>query len=271
MKMDDELKTLSSSNMSSVLAGTMSGLRVNTPSGVPGTSATMSIRTSGSWNSTPPVYVIDGVVREKEDFDRLDVNEVDNVSVLKDAASAAIYGSRSSGGVILVTTKRGKTGKPQIHYTGSYAVESRGMEMERTTGIETAELCNYILRSRQNSAFYWDKEELEYMRHLNGGNGYDVVDEYWQNPMSTHHSLSLNGGNDRVKYFVNGSYFGQSGFLENLDYSRYNIRANLEAAVNKNLKVITQLSSSYGNKNNITYGSSSDISGIYTHIRWVLP
>ena len=271
MKMDDELKTLSSSNMSSVLAGTMSGLRVNTPSGVPGTSATMSIRTSGSWNSTPPVYVIDGVVREKEDFDRLDVNEVDNVSVLKDAASAAIYGSRSSGGVILVTTKRGKTGKPQIHYTGSYAVESRGMEMERTTGIETAELCNYILRNRKNAAYYWDDEELEYMRHLNGGNGYDVVDEYWQNPMSTHHSLSLNGGNDRVKYFVNGSYFGQSGFLENLDYSRYNIRANLEAAVNKNLKVITQLSSSYGNKNNITYGSSSDISGIYTHIRCIQP
>lgn len=76
MKMDDELKTLSSSNMSSVLAGTMSGLRVNTPSGVPGTSATMSIRTSGSWNSTPPVYVIDGVVREKEDFDRLDVKNI---------------------------------------------------------------------------------------------------------------------------------------------------------------------------------------------------
>ena len=81
LKMDDDLKTLSSSNMSSVLAGTMSGLKVNTRSGVPGTTAEMSIRTSGSWNSTPPVYVIDGVVREKEDFDRLDVNEVDNISI----------------------------------------------------------------------------------------------------------------------------------------------------------------------------------------------
>lgn len=271
MKMDDELKTLSSSNMSSVLAGTMAGLKVNTRTGVPGTSAEMSIRTSGSWNSTPPVYVIDGVVREKADFDRLDVNEVDNISILKDAASAAIYGSRSSGGVVLVTTKRGQTGKPQIRYTGSYAIEARGMEMERTTGIETAELSNYIHRNSTNSAYYWDEAELEHMRKINGGDGYDVIDEYWQSPMSTHHSLGLTGGNEKVKYFINGSYFGQSGFLEKMDYSRYNIRANLEAAVNKNLKVIAQLSSSYGNTNSISYARSSDMAGIYTHMRCIQP
>lgn len=271
VKMDGELKTLSSSNMSSVLAGTMAGLKVNTKTGVPGTSAEMSIRTSGSWNSTPPVYVIDGVVREKGDFDRLDVNEVDNISILKDAASAAIYGSRSSGGVVLVTTKRGQTGKPQIRYTGSYAIETRGMEMERTTGIETAELANYIHRNNTNSPYYWDKDELEYMRNLNGGNGYDVIDEYWQNPMSTHHSLGLSGGNERVKYFVNGSYFGQTGFLEKMDYSRYNIRANLEAAINKNLKVIAQLSSSYGDKNSISYAKSNDMAGLYTHMRCIQP
>lgn len=277
LKMDDELKTLSSSNMTAVLAGTMAGLKVNTKTGVPGTSAEMSIRTSGSWNSTPPVYVIDGVVREKADFDRLDVNEVDNISILKDAASAAIYGSRSSGGVILVTTRSGQIGKPQIRYTGSYAVETRGMEMERTTGIETAELSNYIHRNSKNSAYYWDEKELEHMRNLNGGNGYDVVDEYWQNPMSTHHSLGLSGGNERVKYFINGSYFGQSGFLDKMDYSRYNIRANLEAAVNKNMKVIAQISSSYGNVNRISYGQKSsdngvlDMSGFYTHLRCIQP
>lgn len=271
MKMDDELKTLSSSNMSSVLAGSMAGLRVNTRTGVPGTSAEMAIRTSGSWNATPPIYVIDGVVREKTDFDRLDVNEVDNISILKDAASAAIYGSRSSGGVVLVTTKQGHTGKPQIRYTGSYAVESRGMEMERTSGIETAELSNYIHRNSKNSAYYWDEAELEHMRNLNGGNGYDVVDQYWQNPKSTHHSLGLSGGNERVKYFINGSYFGQSGFLEKMDYSRYNIRANLEASVNKNLKVIAQLSSSYGNTNSISYAKSADMAGFYTYMCVIQP
>ncbi len=105
VKIDEQLRSISSSNVSSVLAGTMAGLKVNNRSGVPGESSEIAIRTAGSWNSTPPIYVIDGVVREKADFDRLDINEIDNISVLKDAASAAIYGSRSSGGVILITTR----------------------------------------------------------------------------------------------------------------------------------------------------------------------
>lgn len=217
VKIDDEIRSISSSNMSSVLAGTMAGLKVNNRTGVPGVSSDVTIRTSGSWNAASPVYVIDGVVRDKSDFDRLDVNEVENVTVLKDAASAAIYGSRSSGGVILITTRQGKLGKPQIHYTGSYAVESRGLEMERTTGIETAEMANYIHRNNKGFWAYWDDAELAHMRNLNGGDGYDVIDEYWQAPMSTHHSLGLSGGNERVKYFINGSYFGQSGFLEKMD------------------------------------------------------
>ena len=114
VKVDDELQSISSSNMSSVLAGTMSGLRISNTTGVPGVASKMQIRNAGSWNSSDVVFVIDGVVSDKSDFDRLDVNEVDNISVLKDAASAAIYGSRSSGGVVLVTTKKGKEGRPQI-------------------------------------------------------------------------------------------------------------------------------------------------------------
>lgn len=271
VKVDDELRSVSSSNMSSVLAGTMAGLKINTHTGVPGVSAKLAIRNAGTWNTVEPLFVIDGVVREKADFDRMDVNEVENITILKDAASAAIYGSRSSGGVVLVMTKQGKAGKPQIRYTGSYAIESRGMEMERTTGIETAEMANYIHRNNKGFWAYWDDKELEHMRNLNGGNGYDVIDEYWQSPMSTHHALNLSGGNEKVKYFINGSYFGQTGFLEKMDYSRYNIRANIEAAVNKNLKVIAQLSSSYGNKNNISYGFGTDMSGIYTHMRCIQP
>ncbi len=271
VKMDDELKTLSSSNMSSILAGTMAGLKVNTRTGVPGQSAELNIRTSGSWNSTPPVFVIDGVVRLKSDFDALDPNEVDNISVLKDAASAAIYGSRSSGGVVLVTTKRGHDGKPQIRYTGSYAFESRGMETDLTSGIETAELANYMHRDNLNHWTAWDEEELEHIRNLNGGEGYKILDEYWKNPMSTHHSLGLSGGSEKVKYFVNGSFFDQQGFLENVDYKRYNIRANIDATVNKYLTVGAQIAATYGNSNKLTYGGGGDMAGIYTYVRNVQP
>src|SRR5690606_5933041 len=127
-----------------------------------------------------------------------------------------------------VTTRHGKVGKAQLHYTGSYAVETRGMEMDITRGIETAMMANYIHRNNQTHWTYWDNNELEHMRNLNGGAGYNVVDEYWKNPASTHHSLTLSGGNERVKYFINGSYFNQSSFLDNMDYSRYNLRSNLE-------------------------------------------
>lgn len=272
VKIDDEKRSISSSNLSSVLAGTMSGLRINNRTGVPGVSSEVAIRTGGSWNDTKPVYVIDGVVREKTDFDRLDVNEVENITILKDAASAAIYGSRASGGVVLITTKQGHMGKPQIRYTGSYAIEARGMEMDVTSGVETAELANYMHRKNMSHWTTWDEKELEHIRNLNNGEGYDWVKENWTSPTSTHHALSLSGGNDRVKYFINGSYFGQNAFLKNIDYSRYNIRANVEAAVHKNMKIIAQVSSSYGKKNNITYGEGTDdLSGIYQHLYCFYP
>lgn len=271
VKVDEQLRSISSSNVSSVLAGTMAGLRVNNRSGVPGVASEINIRTAGTWNSSPPIYVVDGVVREKSDFDRIDVNEIENITILKDAASAAIYGSRSSGGVILVSTRQGYIGKPQIRYTGSYAVEGRGMEMDVTSGIETAELANYIHRNNQGFWVYWDDDELEHIRNLNGGKGYSVIDDYWKNPMSTHHSLTLSGGSEKIKYFINGSYFNQSGFLDKMDYSRYNVRSNLEASITSSLKLITQLFNSFEDRNNISYAKSSDMSGLYTHMRCIQP
>lgn len=122
VKVDENLRTISSSNMTNLLAGTMSGLNISSTTGLPGTSSKMMVRTQSSFAKdadgnlipTSPIFVIDGIVREKSDFDRLDANEVDNVTVLKDAASAAIYGARASGGVVLVSTRKGKVGKPML-------------------------------------------------------------------------------------------------------------------------------------------------------------
>ncbi len=145
------------------------------------------------------------------------------------------------------------------------------MEMDITSGIETAELANYIHRNNKGFWAYWDEQELEHMRNLNGGDGYSVIDDIWRNPISTHHSLTLSGGSERVKYFINGSYFKQNSFMDNMDYSRYNIRSNVEASITQSLKLVTQLFSSYGERNNITYGKSSDMSGLYTHMRCIQP
>ena len=96
------------SNLSNALSGRLAGVNITQTAGKPGGGSSVSIRADGTWNSTAPLYVIDGVVRDKFAFDGLDASEVENLSVLKDGASAAIYGSRAANGVILVTTKKAK-------------------------------------------------------------------------------------------------------------------------------------------------------------------
>lgn len=122
MKVGENLNTIPTTSAGNLLAGKMAGVNIGTSSGIPGNNPEISIRTTSSWkekkyNPQPVTYVIDGVVRDATDFNNLSSNEIESISVLKDAASAAIYGSRSSGGVIIVTTKKGKEGKPTINYS----------------------------------------------------------------------------------------------------------------------------------------------------------
>ncbi len=108
-----------SANLSSALAGRLSGVYITQGTGKPGTSASFSVRAKGTPNNSDPLYVIDGVVRDKMAFDALDASEVANISVLKDGASAAVYGARAANGVVLITTKKGGNAKPTINYTGN--------------------------------------------------------------------------------------------------------------------------------------------------------
>lgn len=102
------IENVPASNLSNALSGRLAGVNITQTAGKPGGGSSVSIRADGTWNSTAPLYVIDGVVRDKFAFDGLDASEVENLSVLKDGASAAIYGSRAANGVILVTTKKAK-------------------------------------------------------------------------------------------------------------------------------------------------------------------
>src|SRR5690606_36909890 len=106
-----EIAERPASNLSNLLAGKLTGVSVNQSTGTPGISSEVRVRSANSWNSSSSLYVIDGVVRDKGAFDALDPNEVDDITVLKDGASVAIYGSRAANGVILITTKRGRAGK----------------------------------------------------------------------------------------------------------------------------------------------------------------
>lgn len=275
LKIDNNLRNISSSNMTNLLAGAMAGVNITSTTGVPGTSSDIMIRTNNSFvtddagkPATQPIFVIDGVIRSKGDFDRLDPNEVDNVTILKDAASAAIYGARSSGGAVLVTTRKGKVGKPMFTYSGSVAMEQRGQGADLTSGVEGAELVNYIHRNDKDFWYYWDDDELEYIHTINNGYGYDHIKENWCTPISTHHAINISGGTERLRYFVNGSYYNQDGFLDKVDYSRYNFRGNIEIDVTSDLTAFIQFGSVYGTRNQIGFEGNGDLSGLYGKLQY---
>lgn len=239
MKMDETLKTIPTTSAGNILVGKLAGVNVGTPNAIPGTAPDISIRTGSSWNAQNVTYVIDGVVRGSGDFNNLSPNEIEDITVLKDAASAAIYGSRSAGGVIIVTTKRGAVGKPTFNYSYGFSTDERTRSVDLTNGVETGELYNRINGAADPAGWKWSQEELDYIATVNDGWGYDMLETVWRNPTTQTHNMSVNGGNDRVRYFGAGSYVKQEGFLEPLEYDKYNIRMNVTADITKDLEIFS--------------------------------
>ena len=229
-----DIQEIPTANLTQALAGRLSGVRITQTAGKPGGNSDLSIRAAGTWNSTSPLYVIDGVVRDKFAFDGIDANDIENLSVLKDGASAAIYGSRAANGVVLVTTKKGQDGKPVINYTGSVGWENATKIPDMMDAYENAKFINESYRWNNiplTDNRYITDDELQYFKE----HPYSMLDESWRDPANTRHSLSVSGGNNRVRYFIAGNYFYQTGSFDNLSYNKYSVRSNLEATVVKGL------------------------------------
>ncbi len=241
MKMDEKLNTLPTTSAGNILVGKLAGVSVSTPNGLPGAAPSISIRTGSSWNDQNVTYVIDGVVRGGGDFNNLSPNEIEDITVLKDAASAAIYGSRSAGGVIIVTTKKGTRGKPVFNYSYGYSIDTRTKNSDLTSGIEAAELYGRINGEADPAGWAWSQEEIDHIRTINNGWGYDQLDAVWRNPVTQTHNFSVNGGSEKVRYFGAASYVKQEGFLKPYTYDKYNIRMNVTADITKDLEVFAGL------------------------------
>lgn len=235
------IEDIPASNLTSALSGRLAGVNITQTAGKPGGGSSLSIRADGTWNSTTPLYVIDGVVRDKFAFDGLDASEVENLSVLKDGASAAIYGSRAANGVILVTTKKGKKGKPQISYTGSIGFSS---PTKIPKVFNTYEQATYINESLRNDLIpegdnrYYTEDELDYFKT----HTYDLVDMAYKTPVVTRHSVNVSGGNEWVRYFIGGNYYYETGTFKNLTFRKYSFRSNIDANITKDLVVSLGLS-----------------------------
>lgn len=263
MKMEENMNTISTTSAGNLLAGKMAGVNVGTSSGIPGDNPKISIRTVSSWkdNAQPVTYVIDGVVRDATDFNNLSSNEIDNISVLKDAASAAIYGSRSSGGVIIVTTKKGKEGKPSINYSYGFSIDSRTGNQDLTDGVQTAELYNRVCL---NPSQKWTQEELDHIASINGGYGYNQLDEVWQSPTTQTHSLNVSGGSDKIHYFASASYLKQQGFLKPATFDKYNIRMNVTADITDDFEVFAGFALNNTKRGDIVFEGANSL---YTKLR----
>ena len=241
------LKETRNENVVNMLAGKMAGVRVVQTSGEPGSFASsINIRGLGS-----PLVIIDGVPRDN--MERLDANEIESISTLKDA-SAAIYGMRASNGVILITTKRGQSGTSHIEYEGYAGVSTPINTPDGLNAWQFMELTNEnnIMRgSMQPGSFIYSQEEIDKYK-----SGQKTGTEWWRinnNNYSpqTSHTLSISGGNDKVQYFSNFSYMKQQGVYStgDLNYHRFNIRSNITAKITKRLKADVLINAMMDTKN----------------------
>ncbi len=257
---DIEVPTTSVGNL---LAGRMAGVSVGTPNGMPGAQPGISIRTASSWNAAPVLFVIDGKISGGGDFNNLSPNEIAEITVLKDAATTAAYGSRAAGGVILVTTKRGSSGKASINYSFNTGYDKRGKNMDLTSALEWGAIHSNIwgMGVGGPAGAPWTETAAEYFKSNDFGGGYgygfDLLNDVYRDPLTTTHNLSVSGGTDKIKYFIGGSYVNQQAFIKNTDFKKYNVRANITADLNRDFSVFAGITL---NDNKIS-GPSGDLAG----------
>lgn len=232
----DALKNTPYDNLSNALAGRLSGVTVTQQAGTPGQQSSIRVRGLGTFNNSDPLYVIDGVVSDKFAFDGLSPNDVQTITVLKDGASAAIYGSRAANGVVLVTTKTGQTGRAKFTYSGIIGFQSPTKVPKTLNAFQQATAINDALKYNsvpETDQRYYTQDELDYFKT----HSWNWIDALWKDPLTTQHNMDLSGGTDKVKYFLGGSYNFASGSFNNLNYQKLGIRGNISVDVTKDFKV----------------------------------
>lgn len=237
MKVSDDLRMAATTSAGNLLTGRLAGVNVSTQNGIPGDQPTISIRTASSFNAQDVLYVIDGVIKGSGDFNNLSPNEIETLTVLKDAAAASIYGSRSAGGVILVTTKRGISGKMKIDYSYSYGQDARGKNAKLASAVDMGKMNNKMYPT--SDWRYHTPEDLAFLQTVNNGWGYDQLDEVWSNPTIKTQNFSVSGGTEKVKYFAGVSNVKQTTFIKAYGYDKTNLRFNTTIDLTKDLQFFT--------------------------------
>ena len=234
----DDIAKLNTTNPLSAMQGQTPGVNIVSTSGQPGASMSVTIRGLGTVGNSQPLYLIDGV---GGDITTLNPADIESIDVLKDAASAAIYGAQAANGVVLVTTKSGKQGVSKITYDGYVGWQTLGRKFEMLNANQYMQIMDEALLNSYMSPIDWTS--LSAIRDANG-NVYntDWIDQAVDNgALTTSHSLAFTGGSKTSTYSISGGYTGQDGLIGGSDvsyYKRYNLRANSEHKMWNGLVII---------------------------------
>ncbi len=231
----DALESRAVASVSAALAGTMPGVTTIQNSGAPGAqSGSITIRGKNSINAAKPLVIVDGVPGS---MDSIDPNDIESVSVLKDAASSAIYGVQAANGVILITTKKGKTGqKARVNYSGTVSWASPTARLQFLGAGDYAMLYNEAVKNENpNDPLPYSEEDIRKFRDGSDPIGHPDVDWYNEvmkkSALETQHSLSVAGGTDKTSYMASLAYLYQDGLSHDKSYERYNGRINLDSKI----------------------------------------
>lgn len=233
----DAIQKMTVVNATKALQGLSPGITIMDRGGAPGSDdPEIYLRGVGTTGNAKPLVLVDGI---EMSLSQIPSSEIENISVLKDAASASIYGSRAAHGVILVTTKRGKTGKVQLSYDGTIGIQDRAVRAKNVSAREYMSMVNEAMLNAGASLKYSEDDILATERGNDPYNHSYInwVNEIYQPTYITQHTLNLTGGSEVGRYLVSFDYLDQPGLVKNTAYQRYSYRVNTDLNIGKLLKV----------------------------------
>ncbi|MFI3305803.1 MAG: TonB-dependent receptor [Rikenellaceae bacterium] len=271
VKGDEILKAGSVSTVSQAIQGTMPGVVITQDSTKPGAeSSTIYIRGTASWQDSSPLCLVDGVERS---FDDIDPNEIESLSVLKDASATAVYGVKGANGVILITTKRGTNDRPKVNFSANFGVKTPIFTTERSDYVTAMQMWNEACMNDQSWSSMIPTSTIEawsnaYETGNYGAYNDDFPEINWFDEMidkvgfQQQYNVNISGGTDFVRYFASIGYLNDGDILNTVTtddydgsyyYKRYNWRTNLDFSVTPTTTVSVNLSGKYGHRNQSGY------------------
>ncbi|MGV3684664.1 MAG: TonB-dependent receptor [Daejeonella sp.] len=237
------------SNTSQLIQGKLAGVQVINGSGVPGTGTQIIVRGTGSFTNASPLYVIDGIQSDQNTFNSLSPFDIQDISVLKDASSVAIYGSQGANGVVIITTRRPKNGAPRVSYNGYVGMSNPWKQFDMLNAAQYTELVkDWYTNYGQPLPPRLSTPDALITRT-------DWQDEMFKTAMVNEHHANIGGGTENVNYSLSVGYTKQESQVVKLDFQRANIRLNLEERIGKRIKLGQQLSL----RHQVTNGNTASV------------